>query len=286
MRLKKYLTEESSIDVLYKECSSYIQEWKSVGLKNGLLRGVKDSFSIKKIDATKYRLPRDIALSNSAFVDKIYKDTVGINLRSSTGFCTHMEKMAKYYGNMYYAVPIGSYKLYVNPKIRDLFTDIFAWQDKPLFSGTGAPLDPMKIVSETIGDDGIRIPSDMQATRIKSTSTRVLLPFLLTKSEKDRINRLNQEYLSQDNLIYEKLFGIFGKKQKQESTDGSRKLSGEEAYNLFWKYAFNNLETKVIDLIKKTRQMSLSETLNFKEHEIMLSCKEYYLVSPDLLTEL
>lgn len=292
MRFKNYLTENADIDILHKECSTFIQEWKSVGLKNGLLRGIKDSsITCKKVDASKYRLPRDISLSNSKFVDKLYKETIGTSLRSSAVFCTHLEQLAKYYGTVYYAVPVGNYKLYVNPIVRDLFTDVFAWTDKPLFCQPGAILDPVKILMNTMGEDGIHVSKDKLSAKIKSTATRALLPFLLTRDEKDRMVRISQEYLTPDNIIYEafNLFGMLGRKSKKSKNSDAqfgKKLSSEEAYRLFWKYAYENLEDKVSEIIKKTRQMSLSETLNYKENEVMLICKEYYLVSTNVLTEI
>ena len=277
MRLQKYLTEDTDINKIYTECMPFIQEWKNIGIKNGLLRGVKANFNIQKADATKYRLPKDVSLNNSLFVDKIYKDSIGFNLRSSSVFCTHKQSIAEYYGNVYYVVPCGEYKLFVNPTIQDLFTDIFSWQGTPILASPGFILDPIKIVKETVGINGIKIPSDMDSVRIKSTATRALLPFLLTKSEKERIVRLNQAYLTQDNLIFENENKIYTE---------NKKLTGEEAYNMFWKYAYKILESKVRNLISRTMQISLTESLKYKEHEIMLLCKSYYLVHTSLLTEL
>ena len=298
MRLKKFLNESSeSIDVLYRDCSQFMSEWKKVGLDNGLYRGMKETVQVKKFNATGYRFPKDTSFANSRFIDDIYRKSLGIELRGTSVFCTHIKGVAIVYGNPYYCVPVNNYKLYINPLVKDLYTDVFISDDRklPVLCDFNQYLDSVKIAKETIGKDGIRLVDDTPLGRKLLVSARALLrPHLLTRSDKDRILYVLNAYLTHDKKIFEKL--DFGKLfSKFKSSDSSKKnsdselgvrITSEEAYEVFWKYAFENLEKKVIELIKKTKQVSLAESLNYRKNEIMLYCNEYYAVDLDLLKSL
>ena len=297
MRFLKYLTEASTdnIDIIYKECSQFISEWKAIGLQNGLYRGVSDkSIKISKVDANKYRLPRDTSLANSDFIDNIYKKHLGIKLRQNGIFCSHNIDVALLYGNAYYAIPTNNYKLFVNPYIQDLYTDIFSNMAIPALSKKGNILDPVQILTDTIGNNNISILSDYRSARIKSTALNALLPYMLTRSVKDKMQRVYPGYITSDNKIYE-IFNIFKSSKKTDTPEIKKEikkentdvfLSAAEMYDSIWKFAYANLEDKVIDLIKKTKQMSLAETCKYKNNEVILICDNYYLVNKTLFAKL
>lgn len=260
MKLFSFLNNSSEIESIKTLCKPYIDAWHEVGFSNGLIRGINAKFNIKRLKNDEFRIPRDTMLSNSNYIDALYRETLGTSLRSSSVFCTHNKDIAKIYGNVYYVFPIGSYSLYCNPIIRDLSSDIFTWENKPLFCSKGEILDTKQIALKTTGKNGVTIPYSTKGAKALASSSRILLPWLLTRPTSERILRIREANLEDGFLI--------------EGTT----LSPKDAYNVFWKYAFDNMEKLVKDILKKTRLMSLRETSSLKNHEVMLKCFEYFVV--------
>jgi hypothetical protein len=259
MRFYNFLNENDSATFL-KECAPFIEEYTKA--KAPLLRGVSDSFKIKKVKTSEFRLPRDMALFSSQYVDNIYQESLGVPLRSTGVFCTKNEKMANIYGTAYAIFPVGKYTLYQNPLIRDMFVDVFAAAGKATLCEPGKMFDPIAILNATVGENGLK--ANMKDQIITNTAKRHLNPYTLTLTEKT--TTFNKAII-EDNLISDKLVA------------GPGTITATKAIEVFWSYAFEIMEDKLIELLKKTKQVSLSSANSV--NEIILTCYSYYLIKPE-----
>ncbi|MFW6001933.1 MAG: hypothetical protein ACOCQD_01180 [archaeon] len=116
---------EEIFKIMSRDCKNFLKEYKkkrSPGLLYSGRRKDEDYF-IGKV--RKNRDPKDTPQQIHDIADNYFKEYYGIKLRSNSLFCTMSRREAMAHGdNIYIVFPMGDYKIFYNPNVRDLFTEI------------------------------------------------------------------------------------------------------------------------------------------------------------------
>ena len=132
MRLFSYLNEkqnELDLDVICKVCKPFLTDWKKFNNFSNIVlyRGMDNVSSMPegfvKFNRIINRQPIDSNKTLHLISNEIYKQKLGIGLRSESTFCSADKKETNRYGTSYGILPIGKYALYSNPVIHDYFKD-------------------------------------------------------------------------------------------------------------------------------------------------------------------
>jgi len=137
MRLKQYIINETDlnnisdvdmINILINDCKPFLKDLLKY-LKNDklfLLSGRQNNVNFFKGKVRTNRKPKDTPVEYHNYIDKLFNNKFGWKARSNVIFCTSVLSAAEEYGYVVYMIfPIGKYKYLWNPKIDDLYNDVF-----------------------------------------------------------------------------------------------------------------------------------------------------------------
>lgn len=132
---KRYKEEEYTdedfneiIEMLENECKEFLDEVKQSKV-GPIFRGAKnvDDTYTKGIGVKGSRIdrqPLDTRRDVSEILDICFEEKFGVKLRSNGVFASRLPTVASDYGRPYLFFPIGDYKYYWSPDVKDLYGDI------------------------------------------------------------------------------------------------------------------------------------------------------------------
>lgn len=129
-KVEEYTEDEfiEIISILENECKEFINEIKKSGA-GPIFRGAKNiddtynrGLGIK--GSRSDRRPLDTKKDVSETLDNCFEEKFGIKLRSNVVFTSKLPNIASDYGKPYLFFPIGDYKYFWNPGVKDLYGDI------------------------------------------------------------------------------------------------------------------------------------------------------------------
>ena len=119
---------EEIISILEDECKEFLDEVKESKV-GPIFRGTKnvDDTYTKGIGVKGSRIdrePLDTRRDVSKILDNCFEEKFGVKLRSSGVFASKLPTVASDYGRPFLFFPIGDYKYYWNPDVKDLYGDM------------------------------------------------------------------------------------------------------------------------------------------------------------------
>lgn len=132
---KRYIEQEYTEDefeeiitILENDCEEFLNEVRESKV-GPIFRGVKnvdDTYTrgMGKKSSRVNRIPVDTDSNISEIIDNYFEDKFNIKVRSNGTFTSRLPHVASDYGKPYLFFPIGDYRYFWNPKIKDLYGDI------------------------------------------------------------------------------------------------------------------------------------------------------------------
>lgn len=119
---------EEIISILEDECKEFLDEVKQSKV-GPIFRGAKniDDTYTKGLGVKGSRIdrePLDTRRDVSKILDNFFEEKFGVKLRSSGVFASKLPTVASDYGRPFLFFPIGDYKYYWNPDVKDLYGDM------------------------------------------------------------------------------------------------------------------------------------------------------------------
>jgi len=117
--------EESLVDLILKNCQPFLKAIGNDPVKYALYRGMKSGHEkyVKKTVRKNRKSLSTLKKIHDILNDAFYKE-FGIKARSECLFAVGDSITAEDYGTVHYIFPIGKFKFYWSPKVRDLFNEI------------------------------------------------------------------------------------------------------------------------------------------------------------------
>ena len=132
---KRYIEQEYTdeefeeiISILENECKEFLDEVKESKV-GPIFRGVKnvdDTYTrgMGKKSSRVNRTPLDTNYSISEIINGYFEDKFNIPLRRVGTFTSKLPHIATDYGKPYLFFPIGDYKYFWNPRVKDLYSEM------------------------------------------------------------------------------------------------------------------------------------------------------------------
>lgn len=126
LKTNEYTSDfKNVIEILERDCKPFLDEMKSNKIEP-IFRSAErikldEKGMIKKLCRTDRR-PVSTAVSVSNQLDQLFLDKFGVKLRSNGVFTSKQKELL--YGNPYLFFPIGNYKYYWSPSIKDLYATL------------------------------------------------------------------------------------------------------------------------------------------------------------------
>lgn len=262
MRLYNFLTEQTDFtqEILAK-CKPFLAERKK--MQGWAYHGTHRAPGKYILDTN--REPRDNSWTVHKFMNRIYKEKVGIPLRSASLFCTLNSGISGTYGRSLCVFPVGQYKVFMNTMIRDAM-DIFDDSHLAANNYKEAKIDLEKILR----NNNVVLSNTY-------TMQQLFDPDLIAIED---LAKLQQRTIS----IMEGWGGSkLGHKTDRNITTiiETNEANCKETYI---KYILP-IQKELLEALKKVvgyvKQIKFSSIAKLDQRELMLSCKEYFLIKED-----
>lgn len=256
MRLKKFLLESDNLDLenIIKECMPFIKEANTKSAWYTLYHGTQ-KLKPGKYNVQKNRTPRDSPPAVHNFMNKIHKQTLGIDLRSNCVFATRDWLGSRNYGSSYCLVPVGNFTMYQNPMVSDAYF---------LFNLTSSKSPEYAYKAYDINFWNILDTHKIVCT---VNSSDIFQPTEVVKDDA-HLQRICSELsaIKLDNNYW-----------KLGYTSGPNDMDPKEIYAKITKPVYDKLRNELANILKQTKKVQMKDLI--KDHEIMIVCESFYLLS-------
>lgn len=266
MKFYTYLNESNKVNVdklqqcindIKKNCKPFLKEWTSFKNPECLYRGSDLNIGVyAKKKVRKGRVPKDTIEWFHNMSNDIFKDIFNIKLRSDTLFTTGSIRQAEEYGDIFAVFPIGKYEIYWSKEIKDFYS---------YYDETMCQHDAYELEMQAKGDFIDREWDPRYGTFLYKDNEYEAVTI------EEVIENIQRDYPDDEYSDIRKNMGWSSHIDEDEFVDNYI----ENAMDELKEELYHNFKTFYM-------KGDLNDALMYG-HEIMLDCKEYYIVKKDYI---
>lgn len=265
---------ETMLMRLKKDCKPFLKDMSRSRAGDFMYRGIRKNLrNMTKRQVREDRTPKDMGEDLHKYLDNYFFKKFKVHARSNAAFCTGSKDLADDFGTPYIVFPIGKYEVIWSPSVKDLFT---TFEDASI-----SDLEPNSYDVERardswemeFGEEGDRI-GEWAWKKWKLDGRRVdrnVAAYEFAKLQVDRVgwDEWKDYDTARENwegIAYDDMYWIPAMTWEDYYDDF---LANDESEKI------NAIDT-IINDYKKGDPVAAIQTGN----EIMLWCKEYYVIQP------
>lgn len=277
MRLEKFINEDRHTEIyfdtdndeekvikmaqlLFRDCKRYL---KDIGKGGDVMYRGAHGADMTKIVPRKNRQPKDMDTEMQEELDDAFDSQFGWRPRSEGVFCSGDYHQASAYGKRVFTVwPIGKYKFLYNDNVNDLYTYMDNYDD---YIDTDWMYENWQDTYGEGGEGSWYYDGEDTEKSDKDDATEVVVGWLEKEHEEEEYDA----YEDIDEYDWEWMSDVSEEDYIEDATDQERERLREARYEVAYDYRDDNIKNAI-------------DSTN----EIMIGCKEYYIISNNYTNQL